>query len=66
LYASRAKARTQVTAGEVPCRAQGEPNGAGAPESLYFACRVPETGGMKIMYSIKQDNGTWGVAAFVD
>jgi hypothetical protein len=33
---------------------------------MYFACRVPETGGIKIMYSIKQDSGSWGVAALVD
>jgi hypothetical protein len=35
-------------------------------QSMYFACRVPETGRMKIMYSIKQDGGGWGVAHLVD
>ncbi len=29
---------------------------------MYFACRVPETGRMKIMFSVKQDSGSWGVA----
>jgi hypothetical protein len=33
---------------------------------MYFACRVPETGRMKIMFSVKQDSGTWGVAHLVD
>jgi Tol biopolymer transport system component len=35
-------------------------------QRMYFACRVPETGRMKIMYSIKQDSGSWGVAHLVD
>src|SRR5438552_9735825 len=33
---------------------------------MYFACRVPETGRMKIMYSVKQISGDWGVAHLVD
>jgi hypothetical protein len=33
---------------------------------MYFACRVPETGRMKIMFSVKQDGGNWGVAHLVD
>ena len=35
-------------------------------QSMYFACRVPETGRMKIMFSVKQDSGSWGVAHLVD
>jgi len=33
---------------------------------MYFACRVPETGRMKIMFSVKQNSGSWGVAHLVD
>jgi hypothetical protein len=35
-------------------------------QRMYFACRVPETGRMKIMFSVKQDSGSWGVAHLVD
>jgi len=35
-------------------------------QRMYFACRVPETGRMKIMFSVLQDSGSWGVAHLVD
>jgi len=33
---------------------------------MYLACRVPETGRIEIMFSVKQDSGSWGVAHLVD
>jgi hypothetical protein len=33
---------------------------------MYFACRVPETGRIEIMFSVKQDAESWGVAHLVD
>jgi len=48
------------------CTIAGEVSITNDGQRMVFACRVPETGRIKIMYSIKQADGTWGVAAFVD
>jgi hypothetical protein len=48
------------------CTIAGEVSVTDDGLQMVFACRVPETGRIKIMYSIKQEDGTWGVAAFVD
>jgi hypothetical protein len=48
------------------CKFPDKPSITDDGRTMYFACRVPETGGIKIMYSIKQESGSWGVAALVD
>ena len=35
-------------------------------QRMYFGCGDPATGRIKIMYSIKQANGSWGTATSVD
>jgi len=48
------------------CTIAGEASTTGDGQHLYFACRVPETGRIKIMHSTKQEDGSWGVAALLD
>mgnify|MGYP003444688719 FL=1 len=35
-------------------------------QTLYFGCADLTTGMVRIMYSIKQANGSWGMATPVD
>jgi hypothetical protein len=48
------------------CTIAGEASTTSDGQQLYFACRVPETGRIKIMHSVKQEDGSWGVAALLD